>query len=89
MPNQPRPGSDDSRPLAELEKAADNGDYYMDGYLHIDHLRDVLSSPQLRAAIALVLSDSTDRCPRCKTCDVQTDAVMAVLRVEDTREGME
>ena len=33
----------------------------------------------LRARIAAALDASIDRCARCKTCDTQVDAVMAVL----------
>jgi hypothetical protein len=33
----------------------------------------------LRGLIATALDASIDQCTRCKTCDVQVDAVMAVL----------
>lgn len=33
----------------------------------------------LRTRIDAALQESMDRCARCKTCDVQVDAVMAVI----------
>lgn len=36
----------------------------------------------LRERIAAALDASMDRCARCRTCDVQVDAVMALLAAE-------
>ncbi len=36
-------------------------------------------SQALRDRIDAALSQSTEGCPRCKTCDTQTDAVMAAI----------
>lgn len=36
------------------------------------------SQQTLRERIDLALSESTEACPRCKTCERQTDAVLAV-----------
>jgi hypothetical protein len=38
-----------------------------------------LNSGDLRSRINAALQDSMDRCARCKACDYQVDAVMAVL----------
>jgi hypothetical protein len=37
-------------------------------------------TPELRDRIDAALQDSIDSCARCKACDVQVDAVMAVIR---------
>lgn len=39
----------------------------------------------LRARIDAALQDSMDRCSRCKACDAQVDAVMAILDAEPAR----
>ena len=40
---------------------------------------DMATPPSLRERIAAALDASIDRCARCKVCDAQIDAVMAVL----------
>lgn len=44
----------------------------------------VIDRAELRRRIDAALQDSMDRCARCKACDNQVDAVMAVLDAESS-----
>jgi hypothetical protein len=52
-------------------------DEELDGF--IEALRSLRDGSDLRRRIDSALSESVDRCARCKICDNQVDAVMRVL----------